>query len=298
MSDAAGQEERGQPSSRPCHEFGGTSSKTRHSSRGHIVRQRLQDRPVVVVSARCTDSCSKRANASRGNFSRRGDLQSLQRRHEQVVLDCAEPETANASVRNSIRLRATAPAAESISGPGTHARLQDHLWVLGSAGEQDSAGCLCAFGAGRRLVDARACIVTTPLTLCDSLWKKRINNCWRSRRCSRKASALLALHRITRDGIRPRWAAVVRIHRIHCGRASSYPHRNWTDVDGILTTDPSCVRCAPCANHELRGGRGPRVFRSQDPYRRPLRPPCARTCGLGGEFTQSGREGTESSRIQ
>jgi len=122
-------------------------SKTpRHSSRAHIVRQRLQDSGVVSARSRCHGSV---ARSGQNRFTRATSvaaetLQSLQRRHEQWC-----------STARAQRLRTPPSALESdfeqlhqlvksISG-AANSRLASRItcWVLGVPGEQDLQAALC-----------------------------------------------------------------------------------------------------------------------------------------------------------
>jgi len=256
MSDAAGEQagSAGQPSSPSVvMKFGGTSVEDAAAIRraAHIVRQRLQDRPVVVVSALSdvTDQLLEAGKtASRGQLQSAAEtLQSLQRRHEQVVLDCAEP-------RDCERLRPQLESdfeqlhqlVKSISGAGELTpRLQDHLLGFGEClASKILQAAFVHSGLDAVWVDARACIVTDAAhTFATPLWEET------NQQLLAVLVPLLAQGKVpllggfigsTRDGIPTTlgrggsdFTASIVGAALDATRIEI-----WTDVDGILTTDP------------------------------------------------------------
>jgi aspartate kinase len=233
--------------------FGGTSLADEAAIRRaiRIVKQRLRHKPVVVASALAdvTDKllAAGRAAAQGLVASAHQLLQDLQRRHEQVALDTAGPDAYRLlqdyleSEFQQLRLLLSSIASTGEMTP----RLQDQL--LG-AGECLSSRIIhAAFaqaGVDAVWVDARACIVTDAAhTQATPLWEEtdqRVQAALAPLLAESKVPILGGFIGATRDGIATTLGrggsdftasivgAALRASRIEI----------WTDVDGILTTDP------------------------------------------------------------
>jgi aspartate kinase len=255
MSEAVG-EQAGRPSEVSLSvvmKFGGTSVEDVAAIRraAQIVRQRLRHRPVVVVSALSdvTDQLLEAGNtAALGKLqSATETLQSLQLRHEQVVLDSCEP-------ADGERLRAQLEAdfqqmrelLRNVAGFGdlTH-RLQDHLLGFGEClASRILQAAFVHFGLDAVWVDARALIMTDAAhTFATPLWdetNQQLQDVLVPLLAQGKVPLLGGFIGSTRDGIPTTLGrggsdltasivgAALQAARIEI----------WTDVDGILTTDP------------------------------------------------------------
>lgn len=239
----------------PCvvMKFGGTSLVDAAAIRCaiRIVKQRLRHRPVVVASALAdvTDQllAAGRAAAQGLVASAQQSLQDLQRRHEQVALDTSSPEVHEAfrlelaSEFQQLHLLLSDIASASELTP----RLQDQL--LG-AGENLSSrivqAALVQVGIDALWVDARACIVTDAAhTQATPLWEEtnqRLQAALAPLLVESKVPVLGGFIGATRDGIPTTlgrggsdFTASIVGAALHASRIEI-----WTDVDGILTTDP------------------------------------------------------------
>ena len=233
--------------------FGGTSladaSAIRRAIR--IVKQRLPQCPVVVASAlaEVTDQllAAGQAAAKGKAAPAEATLQYLQRRHEQVALDTAGPKAYEA-LRTLIgaefeQLRAL---LRGIASAGElPRRLQDQL--LGAGECLSSRIVQAAFlqaGIDAVWLDARECIITDAAhTLATPLWEET-----NQRVCSAFAP-LVAQSRVpvlggfigaTSDGIPTTLGRGGSDFTASIVGAALLASRIeiWTDVDGILTTDP------------------------------------------------------------
>lgn len=233
--------------------FGGTSLEDAAAIRRaiRIVKQRLGHKPVVVASALAdvTDQLLAAGQAAaQGQLEpARESLAILQRRHEQVALDTAGPdayETLRLQLEPEFQqLQLLLPSIAS-AGELTP-RLQDQL--LGAGECLSSRIVQAAFaqaGIDAVWIDARACIVTDAAhTEATPLWDDT------NRRLQAVLAPLLADSKVpllggfigaTSDGIPTTlgrggsdFTASIVGAAVHASRIEI-----WTDVDGILTTDP------------------------------------------------------------
>src|SRR6516225_5582256 len=244
----------GEPRSRSwVVKFGGSSLEDGAAIRRAItiVRQRLRHQPVVVASAfaEVTDRLLTAGKAAaQGQLPAAVEiLESLERRHEALIRDCAAPERQEALQRaigsdfDQLRhlLRNVASLGELTP------RLQDHLLGLGEVMSSRIVEAAFAHaGLDAERVDARNCIVTDAAhTQATPLWEET------NQRLLDSLVPLLAQGRVavlggfvgsTRDGIPTTLgrggsdftASIVG------GALQSSRIEIWTDVDGILTTDP------------------------------------------------------------
>ncbi len=255
MSGVEQSEQSAEPQLQPVvMKFGGTSLEDASAIRRaiRIVKHRLRSRPVVIASAFAdvTDQLLAAGNAAaRGDLqAARESLEELQRRHEQVALDAAGPELYEALLRPP--LKSEFQQLEVLFGHIASAgeltpRFQDQL--LGAGESLSSRIVPAAFvqaGLDAVWVDARACLVTDAAhTQATPLWEEA------NQRLQSALSPLLAQEKIpvlggfigaTSDGIPTTlgrggsdFTASIVGAALHASRIEI-----WTDVDGILTTDP------------------------------------------------------------
>ena len=255
MSEAVGEQagRPSEPSPSLVMKFGGTSVEDVAAIRraAQIVSQRLRHRPVVVVSA-LSDVTDQLLEA--GKTAARGDLplatetlQSLRRRHEQVVL--ASTETADCE-----RLRAQFEAdfqemrelLRNVAGFGDLTlRLQDHLLGFGEClASRLLQAAFAHFGLDAVWVDARAVIITDAAhTFATPLWEEtnqQLQDVLVPLLDQGKVPLLGGFIGSTRDGIPTTlgrggsdFTASIVGAALQAARIEM-----WTDVDGILTTDP------------------------------------------------------------
>jgi len=233
--------------------FGGTSLEDAvaiHRA-AQIVRQRLAHKPVVVVSAlsNVTDQLLETGRlAAKGQLPAANELlQNLQRRHEEVVLQSTSPaqaELLRAQLEADFgRLRQI--VGNAAAGGELTPRLQDHLLSFGEM--MASRIVQAAFthaGLDAVWVNALDCIVTDAAhTQATPLWEET------DEKLRSELLPLLAANRIpmlggfigtTLDGIPTTlgrggsdFTASIVGAAVQAGRIEI-----WTDVDGILTTDP------------------------------------------------------------
>jgi aspartate kinase len=233
--------------------FGGTSLEDGAAIRRalRIVRQRLQQRPVVVASALAdvTDLLLEAGKAAAGGRlpSARESLEDLQRRHEQVALDVAGPrryeqllpELAAEFLEVQALLGSVAAAGELTP------RLQDHLLSFGeSLSSRIVAAAFAQGGLATVWVDARACIVTDAAhTQATPLWEEtnqRLRAALLAPIAESKVPVLGGFIGATRDGIPTTLGRGGSDFTASIVGAALLASRIeiWTDVDGILTTDP------------------------------------------------------------
>jgi aspartate kinase len=233
--------------------FGGTSLEDASAIRRaiRIVKHRLRSRPVIVASAfaEVTDQLLAAGNsAARGELqAARASLAELRRRHEQVALDAAGP-----SLYESLRLSLDFEFQQldvvlgSIATAGELTpRFQDQL--LG-AGECLSSRIVSAAFVNASLdavwVDARACLVTDAAhTQATPLWEEtnqRVQAALVPLLVEGKIPVLGGFIGATSDGVATTlgrggsdFTASIAGAALHASRIEI-----WTDVDGILTTDP------------------------------------------------------------
>jgi len=256
MSDGVRQPrgQSGEPRSRSwVVKFGGSSLEDGAAIRRAItiVRQRLRHQPVVVASAfaEVTDRLLTAGKAAaQGQLPAAVEiLESLERRHEALIRNCAAPERQEALQRaigsDFDQLRHLLRNAASL-GELTP-RLQDHLLGLGEVMSSRIVEAAFAHaGLDAEWVDARNCIVTDAAhTQATPLWEET------NQRLLDSLVPLLAQGRVavlggfvgsTRDGIPTtlgRGGSDFTASIVGAALQSSRIEI-WTDVDGILTTDP------------------------------------------------------------
>jgi aspartate kinase len=256
MSEAVGEPagRAGEPSQQSVIlKFGGTSVEDASAIRraAQIVRQRLRSKPVVVVSALSdvTDQLLEAGKtAARGQLQSATDLlQSLQRRHEQVVL-------ASAGTADCERLRAEFEAdfqqmreiLRNVAGFGELTlRLQDHLLGFGEClASRILQAAFVLFGLDAVWVDARAVIITDAAhTFATPLWEEtnqQLQNVLAPLLAQGKVPLLGGYIGSTRDRIPTtlgRGGSDLTASIVGAALQATRIEM-WTDVDGILTTDP------------------------------------------------------------
>jgi len=233
--------------------FGGTSLEDGAAIRRaiRIVKQRLRHRPVVVASAlaEVTDQLlSAGKAAANGELAgAREMLQVLQRRHEQVGLDVAGPERSD-PLRIELAaefLQIHAVLSRVASGHELTARLQDELLSYGeSVSSRIVQAAFVQGGLNAVWVDARACIVTDAAhTQATPLWEEtnqRVQEAMHPLLTQAKIPVLGGFIGATRDGIPTTLGRGGSDFTASIVGAALLASRIeiWTDVDGILTTDP------------------------------------------------------------
>jgi aspartate kinase len=233
--------------------FGGSSLPDAAAIRRaiRIVKPRLRHKPVIIASALAdvTDHLLLAGLAAAQGLadSARETLQQLQQRHQQVALDTAGPDAYQELCEQlALEFQPLHLLLSSIASAGELTpRFQDQL--LG-AGECLSSwivqAALVHAGLDAVRVDARACIVTDAAhTQATPLWEET------NQRLQSAIAPLLAGSKVpvvggfvgaTRDGIPTTlgrggsdFTASIVGAALHASRIEI-----WTDVDGILTTDP------------------------------------------------------------
>ncbi len=250
VADQSGQSTEGQP---VVMKFGGTSLEDAAAIRRavRIVKHRLRSRPVIIASAFAdvTDQLLAAGNsAAQGELpAARVSLEELRRRHEQVALDAAGPE-----LYESLRLPLDSELQQldvllvSIASAGELTpRFQDQL--LGAGECLSSRIVSAAFvqaGLDAVWVDARAYLVTDAAhTQATPLWEEanqRLHAALAPLLAEGKSPVLGGFIGATSDGIPTTlgrggsdFTASIVGAALHASRIEI-----WTDVDGILTTDP------------------------------------------------------------
>jgi aspartate kinase len=233
--------------------FGGSSVEDAPAIRrvSQLVKRQRRYRPIVVVSAlaEVTDQLLSAGNAAaerRQKFAKE-ILQRLRERHAEIaaeLLSAEEHKSLCSELESAFLLLQT--LVDSIPADGQFApRLQDHFLGLGEflSSKLVSAAFL-AGGVDAAWVDARQCIITdTAHTRATPLWEET------NQRVESVLLPLLQAERVpvlggfvgsTRDGIPTTLGrggsdfsaaivgAALRAQRIEI----------WTDVDGVMTTDP------------------------------------------------------------
>lgn len=233
--------------------FGGSSVEDAEAIRQlvQLVKPQMRNYPVVVVSA-LADVTDQLLDA--GRMAAREELAQAQKaarqlelRHEEVAAELFDPERRRCLWQQlmpdfvSVRTLLSQIASASFLSP----RLQDHLLGLGEClSSKIIAEALLQAGLPAAWVDARACVVTdTAHTQATPLWVE----------CEEQIQlAVLPLLRegklpvaggfvgSTRDGIPTTlgrggsdFSASIFASALNASRIEI-----WTDVDGILTTDP------------------------------------------------------------
>ena len=233
--------------------FGGTSVEDAAAIRrvSQLVKRQRRYRPIVVVSAlaEVTDQLiSAGKSAAEGQReSAKEILERLRQRHAEVaaeLLSAEELKSLCSELENTFQLLHT--LVDSIAADGQFAaRVQDHFLGLGEflSSKLVSAAFL-AGGLDAAWVDARQCIITDAAhTRATPLWEET------NQHVTSVLLPLLQAGRVpvlggfvgsTRDGIPTTLGrggsdfsaaivgAALRVQRIEI----------WTDVDGVMTTDP------------------------------------------------------------
>ena len=233
--------------------FGGTSLADAAAIRRaiRIVKQRLPHKPVVVASALAdvTDQllAAGQAAAKGDSAAASSSLQYLQRRHEQVALDAAGSE-AYVALRPQLasEFEQLYPLLPAIATFGELTRrLQDQL--LGAGECLSSRIVQAAFlqaGIDAVWLDARECIVTDAAhTQATPLWEEtnqRVRAAFEPLLAQSRVPVLGGFIGATSDGIPTTlgrggsdFTASIVGAALQASRIEI-----WTDVDGILTTDP------------------------------------------------------------
>jgi aspartate kinase len=233
--------------------FGGTSLEDAAAIRraAHTVRQRLAHKPVVVVSAlsNVTDQLLEAGRlAAKGQVAEANELLlALQKRHGQVVL-----ETTGASAADALHAELERDFGQmrqilgSISAAGEFtSRLQDHLISFGEVlASRIVQGAFVHEGLDASWVNALACIVTDAAhTQATPLWEEtdeKLRNALLPLLAENKVPMLGGFIGATLDGIPTTlgrggsdFTASIVGAALEAARIEI-----WTDVDGILTTDP------------------------------------------------------------
>ncbi len=237
--------------------FGGTSLEDAPAIRrvAGIVRRELHRSPLVVVSACAgiTDSLSRVAAQARER-NLRGALRSvreIRRRHERIARELLRPPRARKALQH---LRAMASELETLAGGVTalgELTPRSHDAFL-SAGERMSSLLVNEFfvqsGIRSRLVDARTYMITDAAhTRARPVPERVLRNLRREiapRLGRRRAVVTQGFLGVTSEGI------PTTLGRGGSDFSASYlgallharEIQIWTDVDGILTADPTIVR--------------------------------------------------------
>jgi aspartate kinase len=254
MSGMAEQQRDAASTSQPMvMKFGGTSLEDSSAIRraGQIVRQRLGQKPVVVVSAfsNVTDQLLEAGKLAAGGQSPAASdvLANLQRRHEQIVMETANADSAGALQSQLLEdFSELRQILQSVCAAGELTpRLQDRL--LGFGEVMASRVVQAAFvnvGLAAVRVDALACIVTDAAhTQATPLWDEtdqHLRSSLLPLLTENKIPMLGGFIGATRDGIPTTlgrggsdFTASIVGAALQASRIEI-----WTDVDGILTTDP------------------------------------------------------------
>jgi aspartate kinase len=233
--------------------FGGTSLEDPAAIRRamQIVKQRLAQRPVVVVSALSdvTDQLLEAGkNAASGQLPLAEDaVGRLQRRHEQVVVDSTGPDDRpELGAQLGADFQQLRQLLRSIAANGELTpRLQDQLLGFGeSLATRIVQAAFVHAGFDAAWVDARTCIVTDAAhTQATPLWEEtnqRLQVALMPLLAQKKVPFVAGFIGATRDGISTtlgRGGSDFTASIVGAALSSSRIEI-WTDVDGILTTDP------------------------------------------------------------
>jgi aspartate kinase len=233
--------------------FGGTSVEDAAAIRrvSQLVKRQRRYRPIVVVSAlaEVTDQLiSAGKSAAEGQReSAKEILERLRQRHAEVaaeLLSAEELKSLCSELENTFQLLHT--LVDSIAAEGQFAaRVQDHFLGLGEflSSKLVSAAFL-AGGLDAAWVDARQCIITDAAhTRATPLWEEtnqHVTSVLLPLLQAGRTPVLGGFVGSTRDGIPTTLGrggsdfsaaivgAALRVQRIEI----------WTDVDGVMTTDP------------------------------------------------------------
>jgi aspartate kinase len=252
VADQAGQSAEPQAQS-VVMKFGGTSLEDAAAIRRaiRIVKQRLRHKPVIIASAfaEVTDQLlAAGTSAAQGELqAARSSLQELQRRHEQVALDASSPDhypSLRPLLESEFQQLDLLLGSIASSGELTP-RFQDQL--LGAGECLSSRIVQAAFAEGgidAVWLDARACLVTDAAhTQATPLWddtNQRLRSGLAPVLAESKVPVLGGFIGSTSDGLPTTlgrggsdFTASIVGAALHASRIEI-----WTDVDGILTTDP------------------------------------------------------------
>lgn len=234
--------------------FGGTSVEDAAAIRRllEIVGSRLNSHPVVVVSALAgvTDQLLKAGQSAAEGYRELalGSLLELRQRHQQVAAELLEPVDYSV-LRKQLQTDFTAlddVLCAIASSEQFTARLQDHLLGFGEClSSKIVTAALKGVGIPAELVDARTCLITDNRhTRALPMWDET------NQLLNQNLIPLLRENRIpvlggfiaaTRDGIPTTlgrggsdFSAAIIGAALHAQRIEI-----WTDVDGIMTTDPN-----------------------------------------------------------
>jgi aspartate kinase len=241
--------------------FGGTSLEDAAAIRraGALVESRLREHPVVVVSAmaKVTDQllAAALAAAQGGLLRAREALQQLRDRHQRVARELVDGESCN-PLGHGLRAEfdrlhelVTRVQADGMLGP----EIQDRLLGIGEAlSSKIVHAWLRQTGVDARWVDAKDCIITdAAYTRATPIWSET------NARTEARLAPLLANGRVpvlggfvgaTPDGLPTTlgrggsdFSAAIVARALHADRIEI-----WTDVDGVMTTDPDLCADARC----------------------------------------------------
>jgi aspartate kinase len=233
--------------------FGGTSLEDAAAIRraAQTVRHRLAQKPVVVVSAlsNVTDQLLEAGRlAAKGQLTDADELLlSLQKRHGQVVLEAAGAGDADALHEEFVRdFGQMRQILASISAAGEFApRLKDHLICFGEVlASRIVQAAFVHAGLAAVWVNALECIVTDAAhTQATPLWEEtdeKLRSALLPLLAQDKIPMLGGFIGATLDGIPTTlgrggsdFTASIVGAALQAARIEI-----WTDVDGILTTDP------------------------------------------------------------
>jgi aspartate kinase len=247
-------ESAGAQSSKPVvMKFGGTSVENASAIRClvQLVRSRLKQQPVVVVSALAdvTDDLLEAGKAAASGDLKRAlaVARELERRHEQVVAELFDSERRRclwsrlAPDFAQVQSLLSQIASAALLSP----RLQDHLLGLGEClSSKIVAAAFEEDGVAAAWADARASVVTDAAhTQATPLWDEsdaQIQAALLPLLAEGKVPVLGGFVGATRDGIPTTlgrggsdFSASIFGSALNARRIEI-----WTDVDGILTTDP------------------------------------------------------------
>ena len=234
--------------------FGGTSVEDATAIRRvvHLVKRRVRHHPVVVVSAlaKVTDRLLAvgRMAAEGKRDEARQMLEELRERHRQVASELADGEVYEhlwAELQSGFRV--LEDAARTIASAGSLTpRVQDRLLGMGEIlSSKIVAAALLKAGFDSVWVDSKECIVTDAAHMqATPLWEET------DHKLETGVLPLVLAGRIpvmggfvgaTRDGIPTTlgrggsdFSAAVVGAGLHASRIEI-----WTDVDGVMTTDPN-----------------------------------------------------------
>jgi aspartate kinase len=241
--------------------FGGTSLEDAAAIRraGALVKSRLREHPVVVVSAmaKVTDQLLTAAQAAAENALLRATetLQQLCERHQRVARELVAGESGDQLCHglraefDLIHELVTRVQADGMLGP----KIQDRLLGIGETlSSKIMQAWLRQTGVDAAWVDAKECIITDAAhTRATPIWGET------NQRTEARLLPLLHNRRVpvlggfvgaTPDGVPTTlgrggsdFSAAIVARALHAHRIEI-----WTDVDGVMTTDPDLCADARC----------------------------------------------------